>query len=595
MNNSVTVPDSFQLGPFKIKANENTLSSDDGETTLLPKVMALLVYLCRHPQQVVTFDELNAAIWPNEVVGDNAIYNLVGQLRKVLGDSASKPTYIQTVSKVGYRLLVDAKPLHAKPLITKTTDASTIDKKSKPIGVAVVLSIMFACMAVLLFSQLQPNSSLSPDSQRQLKLASYQLYRGDAQGIDQAINTLQQLTVTEPKWDVPKTELAYAFLRKARLEPTNKPFWLNKAHVISQDQSLARSGGRLAVLIDVLQGKELNLEEWKELLEDELLTSERLAFGQTLFEKGYDVHALEQMQLAQQSCLDCPYLYRRLASIQLSSGDIEAGFNSFSHYQMLLNRTGDDPIHNAGYVPLNLNRLQQMADWHSQTLVPETLLNHQRNYLALFYLSLGRIDNAEQLLTTTPDESSEFFDLYTHAAIAGAQSDFEQSLILLKKRQTLFPDNQRFKLSVVYALWQLHRYEDAIRAFNEFEIINESAPWPDIMAFSTWSVYAALLLKTDNVSLGQKILQKLEHQLQAGLIPGSQQADIRLASVKALLGKREQALEQLEIAIKQGWVSDFNHSWWYIQDSPYFSALREDERFQTIVARYHQGIANMVN
>jgi DNA-binding winged helix-turn-helix (wHTH) protein/tetratricopeptide (TPR) repeat protein len=595
MNNSVTVPDSFQLGPFKIKANENTLSSDDGETTLLPKVMALLVYLCRHPQQVVTFDELNAAIWPNEVVGDNAIYNLVGQLRKVLGDSASNPTYIQTVSKVGYRLLVDAKPLHAKPLITKTTDASTTDEKTKLIGVAVVLSIMFACMAVLLFSQLQPNSSLSPDSQRQLKLASYQLYRGDAQGIDQAINTLQQLTVTEPKWDVPKTELAYAFLRKARLEPTNKPFWLNKAHVISQDQSLVRRGGRLAVLIDVLQGKELNLEEWKELLEDELLTSERLAFGQTLFEKGYDVHALEQMQLAQQSCLDCPYLYRRLASIQLSSGDIEAGFNSFSHYQMLLNRTGDDPIHNAGYVPLNLNRLQQMADWHSQTLVPETLLNHQRNYLALFYLSLGRIDNAEQLLTTTPDESSEFFDLYTHAAIAGAQSDFEQSLILLKKRQTLFPDNQRFKLSVVYALWQLHRYEDAIRAFNEFEIINESAPWPDIMAFSTWSVYAALLLKTDNVSLGQKILQKLEHQLQAGLIPGSQQADIRLASVKALLGKREQALEQLEIAIKQGWVSDFNHSWWYIQDSPYFSALREDERFQTIVARYHQGIANMVN
>ena len=595
MNNSATIPDSFQLGPFKIKANENTLSSDDGEITLLPKVMALLVYLCRHPQQVVTFDQLNAAIWPNEVVGDNAIYNLVGQLRKVLGDSASNPTYIQTVSKVGYRLLVDAKPLNAKPLITKTTDASTTDEKTKLIGVAVVLSIMFACMAVLLFSQLQLSSSLSPDSQRQLKLASYQLYRGDAQGIDQAINTLQQLTVTEPKWDVPKTELAYAFLRKARLEPTNKPFWLNKAHVISQDQSLARSGGRLAVLIDVLQGKELNLEEWKELLEDELLTSERLAFGQTLFEKGYDVHALEQMQLAQQSCLDCPYLYRRLASIQLSSGDIEAGFNSFSHYQMLLNRTGDDPIHNAGYVPLNLNRLQQMADWHSQTLVPETLLNHQRNYLALFYLSLGRIDNAEQLLTTTPEESSEFFDLYTHAAIAGAQSDFEQSLILLKKRQTLFPDNQRFKLSVVYALWQLHRYEDAIRAFNEFEIIDESAPWPDIMAFSTWSVYAALLLKTDNVSLGQKILQKLEHQLQAGLIPGSQQADIRLASVMALLGKREQALEQLEIAIKQGWVSDFNHSWWYIQDSPYFSALREDERFQTIVARYHQGIANIVN
>lgn len=99
----------IRLGEWKVIRDENLLISADKQVTLLPKVMTALEYFIEHPKQVITFDELNNAIWPNEVVGDNSIYNIIGQLRKSLGDVASKPIYIETISKKGYRLITDVK------------------------------------------------------------------------------------------------------------------------------------------------------------------------------------------------------------------------------------------------------------------------------------------------------------------------------------------------------------------------------------------------------------------------------------------------------------------------------------------------------
>ena len=62
MSGTDSLPDSYQLGPFKIKGKENLLLTPEGDIVVLPKVMALLIYLCRHSQSVVSFDELNAAI-----------------------------------------------------------------------------------------------------------------------------------------------------------------------------------------------------------------------------------------------------------------------------------------------------------------------------------------------------------------------------------------------------------------------------------------------------------------------------------------------------------------------------------------------------
>lgn len=601
MDSSHSRPDTYQLGPFKIKGKENIVATAEGEVVILPKVMTLLLYLCRHSQQVVTFDEIIAEVWPREIVGDNAIYNLVGQLRKALGDKASNPTYVQTVSKVGYRLLVSAEPISSasgQPA-EKNRPAEQVKKVQDGSGAKWALPLMFLAgvfgVVMAWFAKETPPVP-SPESQRQLKLAYYQLYRGDSDGVDQGIDTLQQLAASEPRWSVPKIELAYGFIRKSRLDPDNDDFWLTKARTIGKEDNLGESGRRLTAVVKAMADQRLEPNSLDALFADEdILVSARLAYSDVLFKLGKIDQASEQVQLALDDCPDCPYAYRKFATTQMVQGKIEQGFDSFLHYRMLINRSSQNPADNAGYVPLTKDSLREMADWHFKTPTPPDLLSHQRNALALFYLSLGQIELAEGTLRTKPETSTQFFDLYTHAALAGARGDFEASYTLLNKRQTSYPDNERFKLSVVYALWQLSRYEEAMRVFQRFQILALPASFPaslpHSMPFSTWSLYGALLMQTGDDANGAKILNALEQRLRAGLVPGSHKADIRLAQVLALQGNDRDALDELRLAVEQGWVSDFNQNWWYLQDSPYFRALRADEKFKEIVALYHDSIA----
>ena len=142
----------FEVGQWLVCADENSLSPvagvDIDAQTLLPKVMTLLLYFIENPNRLLTFDELNQAVWPKEVVGDNAIYNLIGQLRKVLGDKASKPQYIETLSKKGYRLIAPVKLISNKP-ITKSAP-KTISKKRRLIELMIgLIGVIYLVYSVL--------------------------------------------------------------------------------------------------------------------------------------------------------------------------------------------------------------------------------------------------------------------------------------------------------------------------------------------------------------------------------------------------------------------------------------------------------------
>lgn len=68
------------------------------------KVLATL--LTRAPE-VVTREELHAEIWPADtfVDFDHGLHNAIARLRQVLGDSAEKPRFIETLPRRGYRFI----------------------------------------------------------------------------------------------------------------------------------------------------------------------------------------------------------------------------------------------------------------------------------------------------------------------------------------------------------------------------------------------------------------------------------------------------------------------------------------------------------
>ncbi|MEO1369989.1 MAG: transcriptional regulator, partial [Acidobacteriota bacterium] len=72
---------------------------------LEPKVAALLELLAGRPGELVTKEEVTASLWPDVVVGEDALPRCLSKLRRALGDDAKAPRYVETVPKRGYRLV----------------------------------------------------------------------------------------------------------------------------------------------------------------------------------------------------------------------------------------------------------------------------------------------------------------------------------------------------------------------------------------------------------------------------------------------------------------------------------------------------------
>jgi DNA-binding winged helix-turn-helix (wHTH) protein/tetratricopeptide (TPR) repeat protein len=96
---------SFFVGQWLVDPGLNRISSGDEQVQLVPKVMALLLVLVEHKGEPLDQDKLIELVWPGQVVGDSSVYQAVAQLRKVLGDTGTKKTYIERVSGKGYRLI----------------------------------------------------------------------------------------------------------------------------------------------------------------------------------------------------------------------------------------------------------------------------------------------------------------------------------------------------------------------------------------------------------------------------------------------------------------------------------------------------------
>jgi DNA-binding winged helix-turn-helix (wHTH) protein len=77
----------------------------------------VLVALLERPKDVVTREELRQRLWPEDtfVDFDHGLNTAMVKLRDVLGDSASKPKFIETIAKRGYRFMGSAEVVMDQP------------------------------------------------------------------------------------------------------------------------------------------------------------------------------------------------------------------------------------------------------------------------------------------------------------------------------------------------------------------------------------------------------------------------------------------------------------------------------------------------
>jgi len=102
-----------RFGDFEWHASSGELRRRAAVTRLQPQPARVLSLLIGRAGDVVTRDEIQREVWPNDTFVDfeQGLYFCIRYLRRVLGETANAPRHIETLPKRGYRfrgLITDA-------------------------------------------------------------------------------------------------------------------------------------------------------------------------------------------------------------------------------------------------------------------------------------------------------------------------------------------------------------------------------------------------------------------------------------------------------------------------------------------------------
>jgi len=97
----------IKFGVFEVDLEAGELRKSGMRQKLAGQPFQVLQLLLEHPQQVVTREQLQHYLWPDNTVVDFdlALKKVVNRVREVLGDSAENPRFIETIPRRGYRFI----------------------------------------------------------------------------------------------------------------------------------------------------------------------------------------------------------------------------------------------------------------------------------------------------------------------------------------------------------------------------------------------------------------------------------------------------------------------------------------------------------
>lgn len=108
----------YEFASYRLNVGECKLWRDHEELKLRPKLFDLLVVFIRHQGRMLEKEELIRSLWPDSVVEDGNLTVTINALRSVLNDG----TYIETVSKRGYRFIPEVRLITAERSLAQFND-----------------------------------------------------------------------------------------------------------------------------------------------------------------------------------------------------------------------------------------------------------------------------------------------------------------------------------------------------------------------------------------------------------------------------------------------------------------------------------------
>jgi TolB-like protein/DNA-binding winged helix-turn-helix (wHTH) protein/lipoprotein NlpI len=127
----------YRFGPYEMRARTRELYKQGTKLRLRPQPYQVLKVLVERAGDVVSREELHDLLWPAETFVDfeQGLNTSIKVLRAVLSDSASEPRYIETLPKLGYRIIVPVEAEAEEP-----TPSNEVSVSGQPTAVESLLS-----------------------------------------------------------------------------------------------------------------------------------------------------------------------------------------------------------------------------------------------------------------------------------------------------------------------------------------------------------------------------------------------------------------------------------------------------------------------
>lgn len=120
----------FSIADWTVEPELNAILKDGVTVHLEPKVMKVLLQLATAPGQVLSKEDLIQAVWPDTFVSDDVLTRCISVLRREMQDDSHAPRYIQTIPKVGYRLVAEVHSIMDRP--AENHAAPVVDVPEQP-------------------------------------------------------------------------------------------------------------------------------------------------------------------------------------------------------------------------------------------------------------------------------------------------------------------------------------------------------------------------------------------------------------------------------------------------------------------------------
>jgi DNA-binding winged helix-turn-helix (wHTH) protein len=226
----------FAIGDLIVHPSTREIESEAGSAVLEPRVMQVLVTLHAAKGRVVSREELTATCWEGRIVGDDAINRVLSRLRRVAEENGGGSFRIETITKVGYRLVeIEPAGIAAKP--ETKPDAALPKVNRRRALIALGCAGTAAVVGGGLWAVWPRQRLVDPRLAALMKQAEFAVFQDTSEGFNQAIGLYRKALAINPDDAEVWGTLAVIYACLAQWRPTREASGLRTRAIEAANRS----------------------------------------------------------------------------------------------------------------------------------------------------------------------------------------------------------------------------------------------------------------------------------------------------------------------------------------------------------------------